>query len=169
MCVCVCVCVVELKYFFPFMAEYWPELHTYKLVLSTSKLCAPISCFTRWRGLMNTTWDLVFCGKRRWIFVLFCGNLLFCSIAISLTPDFELSPSLSCRAWVMGILDCWIQEGEYLFCLWQPSFFFIVQVSNWRSGRVEELCLRYWGCLWSKRVAQPVSSLDWPRQGDCER
>ena len=49
----VCVCLWLNLVFFPFIAEYLPELHTCKLVPSASKLCVPISCFTRWRGLVT--------------------------------------------------------------------------------------------------------------------
>ena len=56
-------------------------------------------------------------NERRWIFVLFSGNLLYSSIAISLTPKFPVwALSLSCQAWIVAVLDCWIREGEYLFC-----------------------------------------------------
>ena len=65
-----------------FIAEYWLELHTCKLCVL---LTIPMLHKLERTSEHNTRW---------WIFVIFCGNPLLCSIAVSLTPDWALSLSL---------------------------------------------------------------------------
>ena len=75
--------------FFLFIAEYWLELHTCKLCVL---LTIPVVHKLERTSEQDT----------RWIFVLFCGNPLFCSIAYRL-----LGSRVSIQyLWMMARLGC---------------------------------------------------------------
>ena len=138
----VCVCGRIIVVFFLFIVEYWLELHTWKLCVL---LTIPMLHRLERTGEHDT---------RCWIFVVFCGNLLLCSVAIF----------TDCWLWALSLSLCYGYTGllntrRWIFVLFCGNpLFFIVQVSKWKSGRGEDLYLRWcWGCLWCKRPIWKIS------------
>ena len=88
-----------------------------------------------------------------------CDNPLSCSMAISLTPDFELSFSLS-LSWMMAVMCClfcfhhsyltdsWVQEFE-LFLSLQAWMMDILDCKSWkREAHTIEVSLIICTCMY---------------------
>ena len=121
----VCICGRIIVVFFLFIVEYWLELHTWKLCVL---LTIPMLHRLERTGEHDT---------RCWIFVVFCGNLLLCSVAIF----------TDCWLWALSLSLCYCYTGllnarRWIFVLFcgNPFFFSLYRSVSGSLGE-ERTCV----------------------------